>query len=326
VPRRSEPLRPRTGLKAPGLRRGSCIAVCMASIAPAVTLPIATPSNGAVASHIPRPLTVQSFGATDTGKERTSNEDQFVIATLMGALWIEGSSVPQPNVHYGSDRGHVFIVADGVGGSKAGGHASALAVGAVEGFLLHALRWLLALDGSAEASVLNDFKAAIRDADACVYAAAASDPGLRGMGTTLTLAYSVGADLFVAHAGDSRCYRVRAGSLHQLTHDDTLVQELVEKGVVQPADAAHHSLRHMITNVVGGKSPGVHAEVHRLALEPGDQLLLCTDGLTNMLPNDRIQAVIERGLAPKQVCAELIRLANDEGGADNVTVVVARYA
>lgn len=297
----------------------------MTSTASAITPPIA-PSNGAVATSIPPPLTVQSFGATDPGRVRSSNEDQFVIATLMGALWIEGSSVPQPNVHYGNDRGHVFIVADGVGGSNAGERASALAVGAVEGFLLHALRWLLALDASAEASVLNDFKAAIREADACVYAAAAANPGLRGMGTTLTLAYSAGADLFVAHAGDSRCYLSRGGALHQLTHDDTLVQELVEKGVVQPADAPNHSLRHMITNVVGGKTPGVHAEVHRLTLEPGDQVVLCTDGLTNTLSSDSIEAVIERGLDPKQACAELIRLANDEGGEDNITVVVARYA
>ena len=185
---------------------------------------------------------------------------------------------------------------------------------------------LLTLDGSADASALNDFKAALRDADASVYGAAANDPSLRGMGTTLTLAYGVGSVLFVAHVGDSRCYLLRTGVLHQLTRDDTVVQDLLERGVVSPSDAAEHSLRHMITNVVGGHAPGVRTEVHRLTLEPGDSVLLCTDGLTNMLPTVRIQGVLESGLAPEQACAELIRLANEEGGEDNVTVVVARYA
>jgi len=191
--------------------------------------------------------------------------------------------------------------------------------------LLNTLRWLLALDGAVDASALRDFQAAVRDADACVYRAATSDPGLSGMGTTLTLAYSIGAVLFVAHVGDSRCYLGRAGVLHQLTHDDTVVQALLEKGLVSPSQAADHSLRHVITNVVGGDAQGVSIEVHRVALEAGDVLLLCSDGLTNMLSNERIQAVLDGTPDPEQVCAELIRLANEQGGTDNVTVVAARY-
>jgi protein phosphatase len=271
-------------------------------------------------------LAVQSFGATDRGKQRASNEDQFVVATLMRALWIEQSSVPQSNVHYGRDRGHVFVVADGVGGTRGGQRASAVAVGAVEAFLLDAFRWVLTLDGPPDASALNDFKAALRNADASVYGAAASDPSLRGMGTTLTFAYNIDSVLFVAHVGDSRCYLLRAGALHQLTRDDTVVQDLVDGGVVSASDAAGHSLSHTITNVVGGHTPGVRTEVHRLTLEPGDSLLLCTDGLTNMLSDASIQGVLVSGLAPEQACAELIRLANEAGGVDNVTVVVARCA
>ncbi|HEX7670255.1 MAG TPA: PP2C family serine/threonine-protein phosphatase [Polyangiaceae bacterium] len=269
---------------------------------------------------------MQSFGSTDPGKVRPANEDQFVVATLMRALWIDQSSVPQAKVHYGSDRGHLFVVADGMGGAHAGERASALAVGAIEGFLLNALRWVLSLDGSPDASALNDFKAALREADASVYSAASGDPSLQGMGTTLTLAYSAGSVLFVAHVGDSRCYLLRGDDLHQLTRDHTVVQELLEQGVVDASAAAGHSLRHMITNVVGGHAPGIKAEVHRLTLEPGDALLLCTDGLTNMVPPEQIKSILASGTLPEQAAAELIRLANEAGGEDNVTAVVARYA
>ena len=273
-----------------------------------------------------RLLTVQSFGMTDPGQKRTTNEDQFVTASLMRALWIEQSSLPQSTVHYADDRGHVFIVADGMGGAAAGEKASALAVGAIEECLLNALRWLLALDGSGEASVLREFQAALRSADACVCAAAAHDPGLRGMGTTLTMAYSIDADLFVAHVGDSRAYMLRQGMLHRLTRDDTLVQEMVETGQMSQASAEEHEFRHIITNVVGGPSEGIKVAVHRTRLMPGDVLLLCTDGLSGMVPDPKIASVLVAHPTPKDACLELTRLANEAGGEDNVTMVVARYA
>jgi serine/threonine protein phosphatase PrpC len=284
------------------------------------------PINGAPAPDAPsRPLSVQSFGLTDVGRRRDTNQDQFVTASLMRALWVQQSSIPQSTVRYADDRGHVFIVADGMGGAKGGEKASAIAVDAMEVFLLNALRWLLALDGSEEASVLRDFKSALLRADACVYAAATQDRGLRGMGTTLTMAFSLDADLFVAHVGDSRCYLLRGGTLLQLTRDDTLVQQMVEGGLLTPATAAEHELRHVITNVVGGPTPGLQAEVHHTRLEPGDVLLLCTDGLTGMLPDDRIATVLQACAGPQEACEQLVRLANEEGGTDNVTVVVARY-
>jgi PPM family protein phosphatase len=288
--------------------------------------PRAPPQNGTyVSSMEARQISVQSFGLTDRGRKRETNEDQFVTASLMRALWVQQSSVPQAPVRYGDHRGHVFIVADGMGGAACGENASAIAVGAVEDFLLNALRWLLTLEGAAEASVLHDFKAALRTADACVYAAATNTPALRGMGTTLTMAYSLDADLFVAHVGDSRGYLLRGGVLHRLTRDDTLVQQMVEKGLLTQEGAAQHDLRHIITNVVGGPTPGVKATVHRMRLERGDVLLLCTDGLTGMLADDRIAAVLQSSVGPQEACGELVRLANEQGGADNVTVVVARY-
>ena len=291
------------------------------------TDPGTDPSTGSPAPTVAtRPLSVESFGLSDRGKHRETNEDQFVTASLMRALWIQQSSVPQSTVRYADHRGHVFIVADGMGGAAGGEKASAIAVGAVEEFLLNALRWLLALDASAEATVLREFKAALRTADACVYAAATSTPGLRGMGTTLTMAYSLDADLFVAHAGDSRGYLLRGGVLQRLTRDDTLVQQMVETGLITPDKAAEHEFRHIVTNVVGGPTPGVHASVHRMRLEPGDVLLLCTDGLTGMLPDDRLATVLQACAGPQDACEQLVRLANEQGGTDNITVIVARYA
>jgi PPM family protein phosphatase len=273
-----------------------------------------------------RPLAVQSFGLTDRGRKREGNEDQFVNATLMRALWIEQSSVPQSPVHYADDRGHLFIVADGMGGAAAGEKASALAVGAVEEFLLNALGWVLALDGSPDANVLRDFKAALRSADARVCAAVTANPVLRGMGTTLTMAYSVDADLFVAHVGDSRCYLLREGALHRLTRDHTLVQQMVETGLITADKAAESDFRHVITNVVGGPGPGIKVEVHRMRLQAGDAVILCTDGLTGMLTDERITAVLQACPSPQQACEQLTLQANEEGGTDNVTVIVARYA
>lgn len=284
-------------------------------------------SNGAPAREArPRPLTVQSFGSTDRGRERPTNEDQFVNATLLRALWIEQSSVPQSAVHYADERGHLFVVADGMGGAAAGEMASALAVGAVEQFLLNALRWVLTLDGVEDASVLRDFQAALRSADARVCEAATSDPELRGMGTTLTMAYSLGAELFVAHVGDSRCYLLRDGRLRRLTHDHTLVREMIAGGLITPEQAADHELRHVITNVVGGPLRGVRVEVRRVPLVPGDTVLLCTDGLTGMVSDAQIAAILQESRSPQMACEELTLAANAEGGRDNVTVIVARYA
>ena len=293
---------------------------------PAVIEANSTQANGSAVEAAPAPpLRIESFGATNQGRVRSSYEDQFLTATLMRALWVEQSSIQQSEMQYGDDRGHVFIVADGMGGARGGEKASALAVGAIEQLLLNALHWLLGLDGSEEAVVLRDFKKALRSADASVCAAAASNPSLAGMGTTLTMAYSSGSDLFVAHVGDSRCYLSRGGVLHQLTKDHTLVGELIAKGLIQPEDAGAHPFRHVITNVVGGPKAGIHAEVHRLSIERGDTLLLCTDGLTGMVTDEQITATLQSSPTAKAAAEQLVLLANEHGGRDNVTVVVARY-
>jgi serine/threonine protein phosphatase PrpC len=238
---------------------------------------------------------------------------------------VQYASLPQPKMQYGDERGHLFIVADGMGGHQAGEQASALAVQTIEAFALNTLKWFFRLKGTEEQDNLKEFQTALQQADARVCREAAQHPELAGMGTTATIAYSFGSRLFLAHVGDSRCYLFRGRQLHRLTHDHTLVEEMVRRGRLQPEEAAHHPLRHIITNAVGGHEPGVQVECHRIELEPDDTLLLCSDGLTKMVPDDRIAAVLQAEHEPRTACERFVAEANDHGGKDNITVIVARF-
>lgn len=274
---------------------------------------------------VPAPLAVRSFGLTDTGRVRTTNEDQFLIAVLLKALQVERTSLPQPRVQHSSDRSYLFVVADGMGGHAGGEKASALAIDSVETFILDTFKWFAQCKGQDQDKVLVDFQSALGQANARVLAEAAERPELRGMGTTLTLAYSLNDVLYVAHVGDSRCYLCRHGTLYRLTRDHTLVEEMVRHGALQAEEAAQHRWRHVITNAVGGDTPGVKVEVHRVQLEGGDRVLLCSDGLTEMLSEDEINDILRTEAAPEQACRRLVTRANESGGKDNVTVVVAHF-
>jgi protein phosphatase len=264
---------------------------------------------------------IRSHGVTDRGRRRDRNEDQFLIATLTQALRVRESSVETKGVHCGEPRGHLFVVADGMGGHAAGDQASTLAVRTVEAFVVDSLNWCARLRGDGVA-LLEEFQKAVQRADDDVVTATREHPELRGMGTTLTLAYLAGEDLFIAHAGDSRCYLLRHGKLHQLTHDHTLVQAMVERGVISQEEAATHQLRHIVANVVGGDEAGVHAELHKLVLERGDRILLCSDGLTTMVADREVAATVHSSRDPEQACRRLVDRANELGGKDNVTVIV----
>jgi protein phosphatase len=151
------------------------------------------------------------------------------------------------------------------------------------------------------------------------------DPKLRGMGTTMTAAYTLGDDLFVAHVGDSRAYLFRDGKLQLLTRDQTQAQQLADIGVIPQKDVARHRLRHVLTSALGGINKEVKAEIQRLKLTDKDSLLLCTDGLTEMVDDAGIAAVLRDQSRSDEACRVLVERANENGGKDNVTVVVARY-
>jgi protein phosphatase len=283
------------------------------------------PGGTAVAERPSSRLRVRSHGLTDPGRVRPANEDSFLIADLAKAMHVQQSSLDEPETHYGAECGHLFIVADGMGGHQAGEQASSLAVRTIERETLNTLKWFFHLQGPEEKNVLGEFQAALRHADRTLFEAADRRPEFHGMGTTVTMAYALGHELFVVHVGDSRCYLYRDGRLYRLTRDHTLTAELVRRGALQPEEAAHHPYRHIITNCVGGTDPGVEVEAHKLDLAPGDLVLLCSDGLTEMVDDGRIAEVLRDETDVKSACARLVEMANQAGGKDNITVVLARF-
>jgi protein phosphatase len=270
-------------------------------------------------------LRLTTAGMTDVGHVREHNEDQFLIAELTKALRVLQTSLPQPPVHFSQEHGYLFLVADGMGGHAGGEHASALAVNTIEDFMLNTLKWFFHLKGRESDEALREFQDALARADDRVFQEASRNAALQGMGTTLTMAYSVDSDLFVVHVGDSRCYLFRDRTLYKITRDHTVVDEMLRMGYINEKQAAHHQLRHVITNVIGGARPGVEVEVHKVKLQAGDALLLCSDGLTEMVKDQQIADLLHTEPDPRHVCAQLIDAANGAGGRDNITVVVGRY-
>jgi protein phosphatase len=201
---------------------------------------------------------------------------------------------------------HLYAVADGMGGHRAGEVASATAIES----LRSAYAGGRPLDQAVEA------------ANAAVFAKAAADDALRGMGTTLTaLAVEDGHTALLGHVGDSRAYLMRDGAVTQVTDDHSLVEQLVREGRLSPEEAQHHPQRAIITRALGVDAQ-VEVDVYRVELEPGDRLLICSDGLTNMLSDDTIALALRRHPDPQQAADTLVDMANQAGGDDNITVVV----
>ncbi len=268
------------------------------------------------------PFSVKSFGMSHPGRVRETNEDRFASAELARALHVHHTNLPPAETTLSFDRAHVFVVADGVGGSAAGEVASRLSVTTIENFVLNTLKRFSNLQANEEQGALRSLQEALNRADARIFEESAKHPEWRGMGTTLTMAFAVNWKLFVAHAGDSRCYLFSGGKLLQLTQDHTLTAEMVRRGMVRNEDVETHPWRHVVTNILGGSERGVQAELHLLDLHPGDVLLLCSDGLTEMVPDLRILEILQRSHEPRQTCERLIVEANERGGKDNITAIV----
>jgi protein phosphatase len=196
----------------------------------------------------------------------------------------------------------------------------------LETFLLNALKRFFCVEAVEEEALMREFQAALLQADARIFEEAAGHPELFGMGTTLTMAFAVNWQLYIAHVGDSRCYLLRGDRFEQLTHDHTFVAELVDRGVLSPEEAARSKYRNMITNAVGGKEKGLRVELHKRELLAADTIVLCSDGLHGALSDERIARVVrDEANAPQKACERLVQEVNDLGGKDNITVIVARF-
>jgi PPM family protein phosphatase len=256
---------------------------------------------------------------------RPTNEDQFLIAELSKAMHVWQTSLPEPKLQVGEERAHLFLVADGMGGHRAGERASALAVVAIEHFTLNTFKWFLGSNSAEAQKVLAQFQAALSEADARILEEAAEHPELSGMGTTVTMAFHLGAHLCVVHVGDSRAYVYRNDTLHQITEDHTLMADMVRSGALRPDEVAGHRLRHVITNVVGGQELGVTVEACAFEVQAGDRLLLCSDGLTEIVTNEAIAATLAAEPAPEVAARGLLAQANDGGAPDNITLLIVRF-
>jgi len=280
---------------------------------------------GSPARAVSARLDVRSFGLTDPGMVRPRNEDQFLIAELCPLLRVHHSSVLEPGAHEGDVNGRLFVIADGIGGANAGDVASAMLIRGIESFVLTALIPLLNSHNAARDAVAAGFHAALRKIEHLLFAEANRNLERRGMGTTATVALTLNSHLLVTHVGDGRCYLLRDGQLLRLTRDHTLVQTMLDQGLIAPHQVSYNRFQHVLTNSVGGSSRGVVAESNRLRLQQGDRLLLCTDGLTRMVADEQILETLEAESDPFSACQCLVDLANAAGGRDNVTVVVAHF-
>jgi protein phosphatase len=271
-------------------------------------------------------IVVDCFGLTDVGKVRQNNEDQFLIADLSKAMRVLQTSLADEHHtgRFGVHHGKLLLVADGMGGVAGGEVAAGVAVNTVASYVLNTMPWFFRVQDGRESELEDELKTALEASQRSVEAAATSQPGRPPMGTTLTMAYLLWPRLYVVHAGDSRCYLVRGGKLHQITRDHTVAQQMVEKGLLSPSEAGDSRWSHVLWNCIGGGTTELSPEVYKATLQPGDAVLLCTDGLSKLVPEGRIVEIVQQVGSVEQACQKLVAEANAGGGPDNVTVVLAR--
>ena len=284
----------------------------------------------------PRPfssLVAIDFGAiTHAGKVRTNNEDAYIIYRT-GRYWekvktsLEAGDLPDRS----DELGYGMAIADGMGGAAGGEVASNMALRVLVSLILNAARWGLKLDNpDTRETELKDVKdraeTYFQGVDQALLEHAEAYPRLKGMGTTLTGAYSFGDDLFILHIGDTRAYLFRQGTLRRLTRDQTMAQALVDAGAISAEDVSTHRLRHTLTSCLGGEKGQIQMEIKHMRLMDGDRLLLCSDGLTDMVSEPEIAEAIRATIGSGEACQTLVNLALQKGGKDNVTAVMARYS
>ncbi len=271
-------------------------------------------------------VTVETSGLSDRGLRREGNEDHFLIAELERSWRTVQTNMPTDALPSSViERITAQIVADGMGGAAGGEVASRTAIGTFVDIVLRTPNLIMRLDKQSTQDVLTRMAARFAQITQALEAAVRRDPALAGMGTTMTLVINFRADLLVAHVGDSRAYLYRQGRLERLTRDQTMVQSLLEKGVISPEEMASHPMRHMLSGVLGSKGKPIDVELHFTGLDDGDQVLLCTDGLTEMVPEVMIAEALGTAKTAEDACRALVHLANSRGGKDNVTVVVSRF-
>jgi protein phosphatase len=216
----------------------------------------------------------------------------------------------------------LFIVADGMGGHKAGDIASSMAVEGIINTLKNNKEKL-----DSENTIKSFIKEAVSSVNDKIYLRSFEKSECFGMGTTITLAYIYKSKIFIGHVGDSRAYLVRNNKILQITEDHTLVNELIKNGSITPDEAVNHPQRNMITRALGTSS-SINMDFYTIEYHKDDILILCSDGLTNMIDENTILEVINQNKEKDMnlICNSLVTLAKENGGRDNITVIVIKFS
>ena len=286
-----------------------------------------TPSREAaqevLAARKPADEEIDVYGLTHVGSVRSSNQDHFLICSLRRQVQILRTSLPDGTRWPAAERlAFLAMVADGVGGSSQGEEASRLAVEGVTDYVTQSMKAYYTADASADQDFAQTLQDAAMQTHARVVERAKADPGGRNMATTLTLFLGVWPKAYLLQIGDSRCYLMRDGVLTQITRDQTMAQELVDQGVLTRADAPRTRWAHVLSSAIGGhQTAPVVTEFESVW---NQVILLCSDGLTKHVSDERIRERLRTMTSAQQVCEQLLADALEDGGSDNITILVGR--
>lgn len=242
---------------------------------------------------------MEAIGLSDIGLAREINQDSFFVSQEL--------NFP------------LFIVADGMGGHNAGEIASNMAVDIIKNVFINNRE-----DLKHKSNIISVMKDAVRKANNNIYHKSLESPEYAGMGTTLTMAYIFEGNIYICHVGDSRAYYIDDRIIYQITEDHSLVNELIKNGSITEKEAKNHPKRNMITRAVG-TSEDIEIDTFIREYKGGHILLICSDGLTNMVSEDAILEEIKKRDELRTICNNLIYNAKNNGGFDNITVVVVKF-
>jgi protein phosphatase len=272
----------------------------------------------------PRDEEIDVYGLTHAGKVRTENQDHFLISSLRKQMVIRLTSLPETdNLMAEPERlAFVAMVADGVGGGAKGGEASRIALEAVTQYVSSSMRCFYSAGSADDRELSRTLQEGALQCHMELVRRGEENPEYRGMATTLTLYLGIWPRAYLLQVGDSRAYLLRRGELIQITRDQTMAQELVDLGVLSRADASDSPLAHTLSSSLGGRQTA--PVVTRFDMAWGTIVLLCSDGLTKHVSDDRLRERLRSMTSAKQVCEDLLQDALEGGGSDNITVIVGR--
>lgn len=286
--------------------------------------PIAIPANPAESPR-PRDDELDLFGLTHPGRVRSENQDHFLLCTVHPQVIVHGTSLPAVEglELRGQRLATVMLVADGVGGGVSGSEASRLATETVTQYFASTLRCYHTAGTTSDEAFTTSLRDAAIDAHRAVRAEAERRGETRDMATTLSLGIFVWPWLYVVQVGDSRCYFYQDGELRQVTRDQTLAQDMIDRGVMSPERAHASPLNHVLSSAIGASE--ALPEISRVDIrQRGCVTLVCSDGLTKHVSDDEIASCLGSMESAEQACHKLLELALERGGTDNITLVIGR--